>query len=87
MDQAIVKNTIMSATPRWFRRADGSVNEQEYAMVGEKTKKKYQLGDKVRIKVLKCDKIKKTIDFSLIDGNIEGVEKSGEATRDETDSQ
>ena len=31
--------------------------------------------------------IKKTIDFSLIDGNIEGVEKSGEATRDETDSQ
>ena len=62
-------------------------NEQEYAMVGEKTKKKYQLGDKVRIKVLKCDKIKKTIDFSLIDGNIEGVEKSGEATRDETDSQ
>ena len=31
MDQAIVKNTIMSDTPRWFRRADGSVNEQEYA--------------------------------------------------------
>lgn len=31
MDQAIVKNTIMSATPRWFRCADGSVNEQEYA--------------------------------------------------------
>lgn len=31
MDQAIVKNTIMSATPRWFRRADGSVDEQEYA--------------------------------------------------------
>ena len=34
-------------------------NEQEYAMVGEKTKKKYQLGDKVRIKVLKCDSINK----------------------------
>ena len=31
MDQAIVKNTIMAATPRWFRRTDGSVNEQEYA--------------------------------------------------------
>ena len=62
-------------------------NEQDYAMVGEKTKKKYQLGDKVRIKVLKCDKIKKTIDFSLIDGNIEGVENSGETTRDEADSQ
>ena len=51
------------------------------------TKKKYQLGDKVRIKVLKCDKIKKTIDFSLIDGNIEGVENSGKAERDETDRQ
>lgn len=31
MDAAIVKNTIMAATPRWFRRADGAVNEQEYA--------------------------------------------------------
>ena len=31
MDQAIIKNTIMAATPRWFRRTDGSVNEQEYA--------------------------------------------------------
>ena len=31
MDQAIVKNTIMAATPGWFRRSDGSVNEQEYA--------------------------------------------------------
>lgn len=40
-------------------------NEEEYAMIGENTKKKYQLGDKVRIKVLSCDKIKKTIDFSI----------------------
>ena len=52
-------------------------HEDEYALVGEQHKKKYQLGDKVRIKVLKCDKIKKTIDFSLIDDNIEGVEKIG----------
>jgi len=49
-------------------------NESEYAMVGENTKKKYQLGDKVRIKVLKCDKIKKTIDFSIIDDIIERVD-------------
>ena len=46
-------------------------DESEYAMIGENSKKKYQLGDKVRIKVLKCDKIKKTIDFSIIDDNIE----------------
>ncbi|MBR1815560.1 MAG: ribonuclease R [Lachnospiraceae bacterium] len=46
-------------------------DEEQYAMVGEKTGKKYQLGDKVRIKVLSCDKIKKNIDFSIIDDNIE----------------
>lgn len=31
MNQAIVKNAIMTATPRWFRRTDGSVNEEEFA--------------------------------------------------------
>ncbi len=49
-------------------------NEDMYAMIGEKTGRKYQLGDKVRIKVLKCDKIKKSIDFSIIDDNIERVD-------------
>ena len=45
--------------------------EDEYAMVGEKTGNRYTLGDKVRVKVLKCDKIKKSIDFSIISGNID----------------
>lgn len=31
MNQAIVKNAIMAATPRWFKRSDGAVNEQEFA--------------------------------------------------------
>ena len=31
MNQAIVKNAIMASTPRWFKRSDGSVNEQEFA--------------------------------------------------------
>ena len=31
LNQAIVKNAIMAASPRWFHRTDGSVNEQEYA--------------------------------------------------------
>lgn len=48
-------------------------NEDMYAMIGQNSGKKYQLGDKVRIKVLKCDKIKKTIDFSIIDDKIEGA--------------
>lgn len=49
-------------------------NEDMYAMIGDKSGKKYQLGDKVRVKVLKCDKIKKSIDFSIIDDNIERVD-------------
>lgn len=52
-------------------------HEDQYALIGEQTKKRYQLGDKVMIKVLHCDKIKKIIDFSLIDDNIEGVESIG----------
>ncbi len=48
-------------------------NEDIYAMIGQNSGKKYQLGDKVRIQVLKCDKIKKTIDFSIIDDKIEGA--------------
>ena len=31
MDQAIVKNTIMAASPRWFIREDGAINEKEFA--------------------------------------------------------
>lgn len=31
MNQAILKNTLVSATPRFFVRSDGAVNENEYA--------------------------------------------------------
>ena len=31
MNQAIIKNAIMAASPRWFRRSDGTVNEDEFA--------------------------------------------------------
>lgn len=31
MNQAIIKNAIMASSPRWFRRNDGSVNEEEFA--------------------------------------------------------
>ena len=31
LNQAIVKNAIMTTTPRWFKRSDGAVNEQEFA--------------------------------------------------------
>ena len=41
-------------------------DESEYAMVGDRTKKRYRLGDRVRVRVLKCDKVKKAIDFALV---------------------
>ena len=31
LGQAIIKNSVMASTPRWFLRADGSINEKEYA--------------------------------------------------------
>ena len=31
LNQAILKNSVMASTPRWFIRSDGSVNEKEYA--------------------------------------------------------
>ena len=37
-----------------------------YSMVGEKTKKRYQLGDSVTVKVKKADLIKRHLDFILI---------------------
>ena len=49
-------------------------DEEKYTMIGENSKKRYQLGDKVRIKVLKCDKIKCSIDFAIVDKDSEGAE-------------
>ncbi len=40
--------------------------EDEYAMVGQRTGKRYQMGDKVRVVVLKCDKINKSIDLAFV---------------------
>lgn len=31
MNNAFIKNTLVSSTPRWFIRSDGGVNEEEYA--------------------------------------------------------
>ncbi len=31
LNQAILKNALMAARPRWFVRGDGSINEEEYA--------------------------------------------------------
>jgi len=44
-------------------------DEKEYAIVGEKTKKTYQLGDEVVVMVKSTDLIKRHLDFSLLGKN------------------
>lgn len=42
------------------------LNEKLYAIVGQKTGKKYSLGDKVRVKLVASDPERKTLDFQFI---------------------
>ncbi len=44
-------------------------DEKEYAIIGEKSKKTYQLGDEVVVMVKSTDLIKRHLDFSLIGKN------------------
>lgn len=41
-------------------------DEKQYAIIGERTKKKYQLGDEVTVMVKNSDLIKRHLDFALI---------------------
>ncbi|NER17392.1 ribonuclease R [Spongiivirga citrea] len=43
-----------------------SFDERQYALVGERTKNTYQLGDEVYVKVKNADLIKRHLDFTLI---------------------
>jgi len=42
------------------------LDEKNYCIIGQRKKKKYQLGDEVRVKVKKVDLSKRQIDFSLV---------------------
>ncbi|TKC09129.1 ribonuclease R [Pedobacter frigoris] len=42
------------------------LDEKNYCIIGQRKKKKYQLGDEVKVKVKKVDLSKRQIDFSLI---------------------
>ena len=44
-------------------------DEKEYAIIGERTKKTYQLGDEVIVMVKSTDLVKRHLDFSLIGKN------------------
>ena len=41
--------------------------EETYEMVGEHTNKRYKLGQKVRIRVIDTDILRRTIDFELVE--------------------
>jgi len=41
------------------------VDEKNYCIVGERTKKKYSLGDRVRFKIIAADVERKTLDYAL----------------------
>ena len=43
-----------------------ALNESSYSIVGEKTKKKYSLGDRVRFKVAGADVERKTLEYKLV---------------------
>lgn len=43
-----------------------NLDEKNYALVGEKTKKKFALGDKVKFKIVGADLERKTLDFQLV---------------------
>ncbi|UEG55279.1 ribonuclease R [Mucilaginibacter daejeonensis] len=47
-----------------------TLDEKNYAIIGQRKKKVYQLGDQVRIKVKKVDLTKKQIDFSLVQDQV-----------------
>ncbi|HCO18820.1 MAG TPA: ribonuclease R, partial [Tissierellales bacterium] len=46
-------------------------DEENYMIVGERTKRTYRLGDEVRIKVIGADIGKKNIDFAIASANID----------------
>ena len=43
-----------------------SLDEKNYAIIGEKTKKKFSLGDKIKVKLISADLDRKTLDFKLV---------------------
>ncbi|GGE13181.1 ribonuclease R [Psychroflexus salis] len=49
-------------------------DQENYAIVGKRTQKSYQLGDEVWVEVKKADLVKRNLDFTLIGGVDEVVE-------------
>ena len=41
-------------------------DQKHHSFVGERTGKKYQLGDKTKVVLIKADQIKKRLDFQIL---------------------
>ena len=55
-------------------------DETNYCIIGSRTKKKYQLGDNVKIQIVRADLVKKQIDFRMANGDsvqVNGDERRG----------
>lgn len=50
----------------WFTDDFYVLDEKNYAIIGQRKKKKFQLGDEVQIRVKKVDLDKRQIDFTLL---------------------
>ncbi len=44
-------------------------DDTNYCVIGARTKKRYTMGDNVRVQVMRCDLIRKQIDFKMINGD------------------
>tara|TARA_R110000850_G_scaffold271031_2_gene404804 strand:+ start:195644 stop:197845 length:2202 start_codon:yes stop_codon:yes gene_type:complete len=70
----IIKNKCEGMVSlRELRDDHYTFDRDEYAVIGSKTKKVYQLGDEVYVQVKQADLVKKQLDFKLI-GSREAVE-------------
>ena len=66
----IIENKVEGMVP--VREIEGDYfifDEDNYCLVGKYSKRKYQLGDKVEIKVIKCNLPKRQLDFKLVEEN------------------
>jgi len=44
-------------------------DDTNYCVIGARTKKRYTMGDNVKVQVMRCDLIRKQIDFKMITGD------------------
>ncbi len=58
-------------------------SQEEYAMIGEETGKKYAIGDRIKVKVKSADKMSRTIDFVI---SHKGDDSGGKGKRKQNNS-